>query len=333
MEIGYTLMCEQAGPVQLVGDAVGGEAAGFDFAVISDHYFPWLLEQGHAPFAWSVLAAAFQATDAIPMMTFVTCPTIRYHPVIVAQMAATTALLSGNRFTLGLGSGENLNEHVVGGGWPPVDVRHEMLGEAVGIIRELLNGAEVNLQGKHYEVRSARLFDLPDTAPPVGIAVSGPRSCALAGAHADVMIAVEPDPDLGRAFDAAGGAGKPRYGQLAVSYDPDHGAAVGRAHEQFRWFGAGWKVNSELPGPASFAQASAFVRPDDVAAAIPCGPELDPYIGAVRKWARAGFTHLALVQIGGGVQDEFLSWAGKELLPALRREFAGAPPAGALSIG
>jgi len=311
-------MCEQAGPVQLVRDAVEAEAAGFDFAVISDHYFPWLTEQGHAPFAWSVLAAAAQATETLPLMTFVTCPTMRYHPAVVAQMAATTALLSGNRFTLGLGAGENLNEHIVGGGWPPVDARHEMLTEAVEIIRELLRGHEVNLRGEHFDVRSARLFDVPETPPALGIAVSGDQSGALAGKYADLMIAVEPNAALGRAFDAAGGAGKPRYGQMAVCYDPDPDAAIARAHEQFRWFGLGWKVNSELPGPASFAAASAFVRPEDVAKAIPCGPDLDRCVQEARKWAAAGFTHLAIVQVGGEMQQPFLDWAHKELLPTLR---------------
>lgn len=317
-EYGYTLMCEQAGPAQLVGDAVAAEAAGFDFAVISDHYFPWLREQGHSPFAWSVLAAAAQATDRLPLMTFVTCPIRRYHPAVVAQMAATTALLSRGRFTLGLGAGENLNEHVVGGGWPPVDTRHEMFDEALGIIRSLLSGADVDARGTHYDVNSARLFDLPEDPVPIGVAVSGARSCALAGRHADAMIAVEPDPELGAAFDAAGGTGKPRYGQLPISYDPDPAAATERAHEQFRWFGGGWKVNAELPGPDAFDAASQFVRPEDVAESIPCGADVEAVVDAVRPWREAGYTHLALLQIGGAHQDGFLGWAEKELLPALR---------------
>jgi G6PDH family F420-dependent oxidoreductase len=318
MEIGYTLMCEQAGPAQLVRDAAAAEGAGFDFAVVSDHFFPWLEEQGHAPFAWSVLAAAAQVTESLPLMTFVTCPIMRYHPAVVAQMAATTALLSRGRFTLGLGSGENLNEHVVGQGWPPVDVRHEMLAEAVEIIRELWTGRYVNWHGQHFDVESARIFDLPESLPPVGLAVSGAQSCELAGRYADVMIAVEPNRELVTAFASAGGAGKPCYGQLPLSYDPDPDVAVRRAHEQFRWFGAGWKVNAELPGPSAFDAASRFVRPEDIAAAMPCGSDVGRVVESVRKWADAGFTHLALLQIGGGAQDDFLAWAQKELLPALR---------------
>ena len=318
MEIGYTLMCEQSDPRQLVRDAVAAEAAGFDYAVISDHYFPWLIEQGHSPNAWSVLGAITQATERLPLMTFVTCPIRRYHPAVVAQLAATTSLLSGGRFTLGLGAGENLNEHVVGGGWPPADIRHEMLTEAVEIIRALFTGEDVNYRGKHFDVESAKLFDVPESPPPIGIAVSGAQSCRLAGTYADALVAVEPDAELGRLFDDAGGNGKPRYGQQPVSYDLDRDTAIKRAHEQFRWFGAGWKVNAELPGPAAFDAASQFVRPEDVADAIPCGNDVGAVVEAMRPWAEAGFTHVALVQIGGDTQADYLSWAKSELLPELR---------------
>ncbi|MDQ6796576.1 MAG: TIGR03557 family F420-dependent LLM class oxidoreductase, partial [Actinomycetota bacterium] len=169
-EWGYTMMCEQSGPRALVEDLVAAEAAGFDFSVISDHYFPWLDAQGHAPYAWSVLGAAAQATERIGLMTYVTCPIKRYHPAVVAQKAATVALLSENRFTLGLGAGENLNEHVTGGGWPPVNTRHAMLAEAVDIITALWKGGYVTHEGKHFHVDSARLWDVPDSAIPLGIA-------------------------------------------------------------------------------------------------------------------------------------------------------------------
>ncbi len=199
------MMCEQAGPKQLVRDVALAEEAGFDFAVISDHYFPWLDSQGHSPYAWSVLGAAAQATDHIPLMTYVTCPIRRYHPAVVAQKAATMQLLSDGRFTLGLGAGENLNEHIVGGRWPLAGVRHEMLEEAVEIIRALWEGDTVTYRGRHFDVESAKVWDLPDTAPPIGIAASGPASCRLAGRHADAMIATEPRPELGQMFDDAGG--------------------------------------------------------------------------------------------------------------------------------
>ncbi|HEX2272886.1 MAG TPA: LLM class F420-dependent oxidoreductase [Acidimicrobiales bacterium] len=317
-EFGYTMMSEQAGPKQLVADVVAAEQAGFDFAVISDHYFPWLDAQGHSSYAWSVLGGAALATDRLPLMTYVTCPIIRYHPVIVAQAAATVQLLSDGRFTLGLGSGENLNEHVVGGGWPSVDVRHRMLREAIEIIRGLFAGEYLTYDGQFFDADSAKIWDLPETPPAVGVAVSGPQSCQLAGELADAMMAVEPSSELGEAFDAAGGTGKPRIGQVPVCFDRDEEAAVARAHEQFRWFAGGWKVNAELPGTAAFDSASQFVRPDDVAEEIPCGADVQRAVEAVRPYVDAGFTHVALLQVGGDHQGEFIRWANQELLPALR---------------
>ncbi|MFI8504804.1 LLM class F420-dependent oxidoreductase [Streptomyces sp. NPDC085524] len=318
VRIGYTMMTEQAGPRELVSHVVGAENAGFDFSVISDHSFPWLDAQGHAPYAWSVLGAAAQATSRIPLMTYVTCPTFRYHPAVVAQKAATMQVLSGGRFRLGLGSGENLNEHIVGAGWPAAPVRLQMLEEAVDIIRRMLTGQNVSHHGAHFDVENGRLWDLPDQPPPLGIAVSGPRSCELAGRLGDLVIATEPKPDLLEAFDAHGGAGKPRIGQLPVCYDTDRDAAVARAHDQFRWALGGWRVNAELPGPAGFDQAARYVRPEDVAGAIACGDGVDAFVDAVRPYAEAGFTEVALVQIGGDHQQPFLEWAEAKLLPALR---------------
>jgi G6PDH family F420-dependent oxidoreductase len=315
---GYTLMTEQSTPSDLVRDAAAAEHAGFEFEVMSDHYSPWLDSQGHAPNAWVTLGAVANATQSVELMTYVTCPTMRYHPAVVAQQAATLGLLSGGRFTLGLGAGENLNEHVIGHGWPPANVRHEMLREAVQIIQALFGGDYVNFSGAHYRVDSAKLWDVGDPPPRIGIAVSGAQSCELAGEFADVMIAVEPVASLGEQFDAAGGAGKPRVGQVPICYDPDRDAAIERAHDQFRWFGGGWKVNAELPGTAAFAGATQFVGKTDVAEAIPCGPDPDAHAAAVKKFLDAGFTDVAVVQIGGAHQDSFLNWAEKELLPALR---------------
>jgi G6PDH family F420-dependent oxidoreductase len=316
---GYTMMCEQSSPKALVSDLVRAEEVGFDFSVISDHYSPWLDSQGHAPYAWAVLGAAAQATERIGLMTYVTCPTRRYHPAVVAQKAATVALLSDGRFTLGLGAGENLNEHVVGGGWPPVDTRHEMLAEAVEIISALFGGGYVTYRGRHFEVDSAKVWDLPETAPRIGIAVSGAQSVELAAAHAEVMIATEPEASLVSSFDEKAGPGKDKVGQIPICFDTDRDAAVARAHDQFRWFGSGWKVNAELPGTAGFAGATQFVRPEDVAGSIPCGSDVEEFVTAIRAFDDAGFTHVALVQIGGDHQKPFLDWAQTELLPALRR--------------
>jgi G6PDH family F420-dependent oxidoreductase len=321
MRIGYTLMTEQAGPVDLVRHAAAAERAGFAFEVMSDHFFPWLDEQGHAPYAWSALGAVTQVTSAVDLMTYVTCPTMRYHPAVVAQKAATVSLLSGGRFTLGLGSGENLNEHVIGRGWPSANVRQEMLSEAVEIIGNLFDGGYVNYAGKHYRIDSAKLWDLPQRRTPIAVAVSGRQSVRRFAPVVDAMVAVEPKADLCTAWDEEreqlGQDPSPKIGQMPVCWDLDRDAAVRRAHAQFRWFGGGWKVNAELPGPAGFAAATKFVTESDVAENIPCGPEAQPIVEAAKAFQAAGFTDLALVQIGGEHQDGFFDFAAESLLPAL----------------
>jgi G6PDH family F420-dependent oxidoreductase len=326
VNIGYTLMCEQAGPRELVRDAEAAERAGFGLAVISDHYFPWLDAQGHAPYAWSVLGAVSQVTERMELMTYVTCPTMRYHPAVVAQKAATVALLSEGRFTLGLGAGENLNEHVVGRNWPPANVRHEMLEEALDIITRLFDGGYVTYRGQHFQVDSAKLWDVPEARVPIGVAVSGSQSVRAFGPKADVMIAVEPDADLSKEWDDVSPRPQGRkVGQLPISWDRDVEAATKRAHEQFRWFAGGWKVNAELPGTSGFEAASQFVRPEDVARQIPCGTDVGKIVESVKEFADAGFTDVALVQIGGDAQQDFLSAAGSELLPELRGALSEQP--------
>lgn len=321
---GYTLMTEQCGPKDLVRHAAAGEEAGFDFEVCSDHFSPWLAAQGHAPHAWTVLGAVAHVTQQVELFSYVTCPTIRYHPAVVAQQAATLQILADGRFTLGLGSGENLNEHVVGRDWPTVGRRIDMLAEAIKIIRELLSGELVDFRGDYFEVDSARLWDVPDV--PVGLAVSmtGPKSVEKLADFADHLIDTAPDGDVvetWRRRRRAIGLSEGRVvGQLPVCWDPDRDKAIQRAHEQFRWFGGGWSVNADLPTTAGFAAASKFVRPEDVAASIPCGPDLDAIVAAVKPYAEAGFTDIALVQVGGDAQDQFLAEAAEPLLAALRAE-------------
>lgn len=319
---GYTLMTEQSGPRELVAYARLAEQAGFDFEVMSDHYFPWLDEQGHAGYAWSMLGAVAQVTESVELMTYVTCPIMRYHPAVVAQKAATIGVLSDGRFTLGLGSGENLNEHVVGAGWPPVNVRHEMFGEAVDIISALLDGGYVNYAGAHFRVDSAKIWDLPEQRVPIGVAVSGSSSIEKFAPLADALIAVEPESSLVDEWRSANPRADRAIGQLPVSWDPDRQTAVTRAHEQFRWFSGGWKVNAELPGTAGFEGATQFVREEDVGEAIPCGPDVHAIVEAVRPYVEAGFTDVALVEIGDEVQLDFIELAATDLLPALRNAFS-----------
>ncbi len=215
---GYSLMCELYDPNELLAQAARAEAAGFDFITISDHFHPWLFSHHHSPYAWSVLGALATQTERVELVSLVTCPPIRYHPAIVAQKAATVAVMSDGRFRLGVGAGENLNEHVVGRGWPPVHIRHEMLEEAIEIIRALWGGGYYAHQGKHYRVDDARVFTLPDEPPPIYVAVSGRDSVALAERAGDGMVAIHPRAELTHPFAKAG---KPRYGQLALAVDED----------------------------------------------------------------------------------------------------------------
>jgi G6PDH family F420-dependent oxidoreductase len=234
-------------------------------------------------------------------------------------------ILADGRFTLGLGSGENLNEHVVGRGWPAITQRQDMLREAIEIIRALFDGDLVDWRGDYYQVDSARLWDRPDVPIGLGVAMGGKQAIEKFGVLADHMIAVEPDGDLVHewhsARQASGVAGGGRVvGQIPICWDADRDAAIERAHDQFRWFGGGWTVNADLPTPAGFAGATQFVRPEDVADSIPCGPDLDAIVDAVRPYWEAGFTDIALLQVGGDSQEEFLKEAAEPLLAALRSE-------------
>jgi G6PDH family F420-dependent oxidoreductase len=316
---GYTLMTEQSGPKDLVRYATAAEESGVDFLVSSDHYSPWLSSQGHAPYAWAVLGAVAQVTRRVELMTYVTCPTMRYHPAVVAQKAATLQLLADGRFTLGLGAGENLNEHVVGDGWPGVDTRQAMLREAMEITGEL-----VTYRGDYFDVDSARIWDCPDDGVAVAVAAGGTKAVEELGPLADHLIATEPEREIVEAWNGldgrpAIGDGARAIGQIPISWDPDSvDAAVERAHDQFRWFGGGWSVNADLPTTAGFAAASSFVRPEDVASTIPCGPDLEAIVKAVEPFWEAGFTDIALVQVGDELQDRFLAEAAEPLLQQLR---------------
>ncbi|KQQ18409.1 LLM class F420-dependent oxidoreductase [Rathayibacter sp. Leaf299] len=321
VRFGYTLMTEQSGPKQLVGYAVDAERHGFEFAVSSDHYSPWLTEQGHASYAWTLLGAVAQATSTIDLTTYVTAPTIRYHPAVVAQKAATLAILSDDRFTLGLGSGENLNEHVVGEGWPAVSVRQDMLEEAVHIIRALHTGELVTWEGEYFRVDSARIWDLPDKPVEIGLAVSGEKSIERFAPLGDHLITTEPEAELISQWTAVRGADAApsrTIGQIPICWAPDKEQGIALAHEQFRWFAGGWAVNADLPTPAGFSGASKFVRPEDVAEQIACGPDLDELAESFLPYIEAGFTDIALVQVGDELQQRFLDEAADGLLERLR---------------
>ena len=322
---GYKLMTEELGPSELVSHALEAERRGFDLLAASDHYSPWLEEQGHSPFVWSVLGAIASLTRKAELMTAVTCPLFRYQPAIVAQAAATVSLLSDGRFTLGLGTGERLNEHVVGGPWPPVGVRQRMLEEALEILSRLFEGGkdEQHYRGEFFELDGARLFDPPGSVPTI-LAAGGPRAAELAATRADGLITTEADPRILEAYRAAGGEG-PLYAEVSLCYAPDEAEAVETVHRYRRWSLLDWSVLTELPTVSAFAAASEQVRPEDVARKIPCGPDVDRHVEAVLPFLELGFDHIILAQVGPE-QGAFLEFYEEEVAKALKscaRELAG----------
>jgi G6PDH family F420-dependent oxidoreductase len=312
-ELGYTLSAEEHRPADLVRFAQRAEQAGFTYALISDHYHPWTDAQGQSPFVWSVLGALAQATDRMRFGTGVTCPLIRIHPAIIAQAAATTASLMPGRFFLGVGTGENLNEHILGDHWPAPDERLEMLEEAIELIRRLWQGGLVTHRGKHYTVENARVYTLPDEPPPIAVAAAQPKAAELAGRLGDAFVGVSPEKEIVDRFDQAGGAGKPRYGQLHVSYGPDEDEAKQRAYDLWPNAGIQGALSQELPLPEHYEQAAQTVTRDDVAETVVCGPDPDRYREKIREYEDAGYDHVYLHQIGPD-QDSFVEFARRELL-------------------
>ncbi len=315
VRFGYKLMSEEHGPRALIENAVRAEAAGFDFVSISDHFHPWVDAQGHSPFAWSVLGAIAHATEIIGITTGLTCPIIRYHPAVIAQAAATVSLISGNRFTLAIGAGERLNEHVTGAVWPSAPERHAMLSEAIDIFRLLWKGEVSTYKGEHFQIDHARLYDVPDRPIPLVVGISGPASIELATEKkVDGIMATEPKKELTRPFKKRGA---PCYSEAALAYASSEGKAKAIAKERFAFSALGWHVNSELPTPASFEAAVKYIRADDLTETIGMGPDVDRHIAAVKPYIDAGFDHIALVGIGPD-QAAFIQFFEKELGPRLR---------------
>ncbi len=319
IEIGYALSSEEHGPADLVRYARRAEEVGFTFALISDHFHPWIDRQGNSPFAWTVIGAIAQATERLRLGTGVTCPLMRYHPAIVAQAAATAAMLMPGRFFLGVGSGENLNEHIVGQHWPPAPVRLEMLEEAVEVIRLLWQGGMQSHRGRYYTVEHARLYSLPDQPPPIMVAASGKRSAELAARVGDGLISVGPNKKAREAFDAAGGKGKPRIGQLHVCWAASDAEARRVAYEWWPNAGLQGELTSVLPLPRHFQQAVATVREEDVAGAVVCSADPERHVQAIQQFADAGFDQVWVGQAGPD-QEGFFRFYEREVLPRVRRQ-------------
>jgi G6PDH family F420-dependent oxidoreductase len=315
--IGYALSSEEHSPTDLVDHARLAEEHGFTFALISDHFHPWIDRQGNSPFVWSVLGAIANATTTLTIGTGVTCPTFRIHPAIIAQAAATTAALMPGRFFLGVGTGENLNEHILGQRWPEWDVRAEMLEEAIGVIRELWKGEVTSHHGPFYTVEHARLYTLPKEPPSIYVAASGPQMAALAGRIGDGLIGTAPEPELIKRFAKAGGDG-PRFGQVTVCWGRSEKEARRVAHEWWPTVAIRGQASQELPNPAHFEQLAKGVTEEQVAEVIACGPDPKPILEQLTTYVDAGFDHVYLHQVGPD-QEGFLEFASSELIPNFDR--------------
>jgi G6PDH family F420-dependent oxidoreductase len=316
VEIGYTLACEEHGPRELVRYAQLAEEAGFAFAMISDHFHPWTDRQGDSPFVWSVIGGIAQATERLAIGTGVTCPTVRIHPAIVAHAAATCAAMLPGRFMLGVGTGENLNEHILGDHWPAASVRREMLEEAVAVIRELWGGGQVEHRGRHYTVENARLYTLPEQPPPIMVAASGPGAAQLAGRIGDGFVGVAPESETIERFEQFGGAGKPRYGQVTVCWAASEAEARRTAHAWWPNIGIPGELSQVLPQPAHFEQAAQNVSEDAVGELVACGPDPERHLELLRRYADAGYDHVFIHQVGPD-QEGFLRFYERELRPRL----------------
>jgi coenzyme F420-dependent glucose-6-phosphate dehydrogenase len=313
---GYTLSSEEQTPPDLVRYAARAESAGFDFASISDHYHPWVSAQGHSGFVWSVLGAIAASTERMPVGVGVTCPIVRVHPAVVAQAAATTSLLFDGRFFLGVGTGEALNEHVVGTRWPPPAVRLEMLEEAVAIIRELFTGETVEHRGTHYEVENARLFDPPAGDVPIVVSGFGPDAAGLAGRIGDGFWGNAPERELVETFERNGGEG-PRYAQLNLCWAPTAEEARRTVHEVWPNTAVPGQLSQDLPTWTHFEMATQIVTEADATEHVPCGPDIvDDVVKSVAQYREAGYDHLYFHQIGRD-QEGFMRYWESDLRDAL----------------
>jgi coenzyme F420-dependent glucose-6-phosphate dehydrogenase len=318
LKLGYALSSEEFGPDELVRQAVAAETAGFNFAMISDHFHPWTRRQGNSPFVWCVLGAIAQATDRIRIGTGVTCPSVRIHPAIIAQAAATAAMMLHGRFILGLGAGENLNEHIVGRKWPNGDTRLEMLEEAIYVINALWKGNLTNHQGKHFTVENAQIFSLPEEPPPIFVAASKTRVAQLAARRAQGMIATAPNKSLVDTFLGAGGKGKPRLGQMVVCWAKTEAEGQRRARELWPNALVSSEAAAELPLPRHFEQVTEDMSEEMMSSVggVACGPDAGKYIDGIRKYSEAGFDHVYIHQVGPE-QNEFIKFVRSEILPEL----------------
>lgn len=314
-EYGYFLAAEEHDPAALVEQARMAEQAGFQALWISDHYHPWNDAQGQSPFVWSVIGALSQAVS-LPIETAVTCPTVRTHPAVVAQAAATSAVMTNGRFRLGVGTGEALNEHILGDRWPPLPVRLEMLEESIHVMRRLFTGEEVNHHGTYYTVENARLYTVPDEPVPIDISGFGPKATALAARAGDGYITMMPEQEMVTRFREGGGGAKPVSGGTKVCFGTDRDACVRTVHRL--WYNEllPGEMGQVLPSPRHFEQLHELVTEDMVRDKVVCGDDADQHVGALRAFADAGFDRVYVNQIGPD-QRGFFDFYRTKVLPRL----------------
>jgi G6PDH family F420-dependent oxidoreductase len=316
VSIGYALSSEEHPATDLVRNAQRAEAIGLDFVSVSDHYHPWVEAQGQSPFVWAVLGGIAATTERIDVATGVTCPIMRIHPAVVAQAAATVATMLPGRFSFGVGTGEALNEHVTGAHWPEIDVRLEMLDEALHVIRELWEGGLRSHRGTHFTVENARLYSLPDPPPPVIVSGGGEKSSELAGRIGDGYWGMGPTAELVETYRKAGGEG-PAYAQVSCCWGTDEQAARRTAFEVWPNAGLSGQLAQELALPSYVEAACEPLTAAKVTEHLPCGPDVQPYLDSFKTYTDAGFDHVYFHQIGPD-QQGFLDFCERELLPRLR---------------
>ena len=294
--------------------AVRAEQVGFQYAMISDHYHPWIEQQGNSSYVWAVLGAIASSTTYLKVGTGVTCPILRNHPALIAQAAATVAMLMPGRFMLGLGTGERLNEHVLGQPWPPYATRAAMLEEAVSIIRRLWQGDQYSCSGRYFTVENARLYSLPEALPPIYLAAAGPNSATMAGRIADGLINFTPDAKVTETFQANGGTGKPRVVQYNVCWAEDEQEARKTALKICPNVALKGPLGQELAVPAHFEQSVTAITEDDVAKVIVCGPDADRHAAGIQACIDAGYDHVHVYQVGPD-QEGFFRFYQDNILP------------------
>jgi len=318
MRLGYHLSSEELDPRDMVRHAKRAEEVGFDFVTISDHFHPWTRAQGESPFVWGAIGAIAAVTERVEVATCVTCPTVRMHPAIVAHAAATAAVQLDGRFVFGVGTGERLNECILGDPWPPAPIRRSMLEEAIAIMRALWTGEMVRaFQGDHYVVHDARLFTVPDEPPPVVVSAFGPQAAKLAGRVGDGFWMTSPDTELLGVFNDGGGAGKPAYGKLDTCVAEDDATARRIAHATWPTSALGGELGQQLATPEHYEQAAADVTEEQVAEGILCSNDAERHVAAIREYVDAGYDRVHVQQCGQD-QDRLLDLYAAEVLPALR---------------